>query len=263
MDKSIFELKNDEKPLENIDRTCGFASILKEVGVIGDSLASGEFEATDESNNITYHDMYEYSWPSVLERITGTKYYNYSRGGMTFKEFYETWADKNNFWEKRQSYIVALGNNDLFVFNHNVGSHLDIDVLHPENNKDTFFGYMGKVLSKLKSLEKDARIFLVSMLLDNELKEKDELTLYVLNEMKEVIKLYSFTYLIDLTTYGVIYNKEVRSKYALGYHPNAMGYYIYALMIGNYIDYIIKANYKDFFELPFIGKNLHNSYLDK
>ena len=258
MDISFFETKNNEKPLENIKENCGFAGIFKEIGVVGDSLSSGEFESTDENGNISYHDFYEYSWPAILEKITGSKYSNYSRGGMSFKEFYESRADKNNFWQKKQAYIVNLGNNDLFVFNQRVGSAEDINVEDPLKNKDTYFGYMGKVLSKLKSLEKDARIFLVSLQIDHTSKEKDDLAYYVCEEMKKVVKLFSFTYLIDMTHYGPIYDEKARQKYAMGFHPNAMGYYIYALAIGNYIDYIIRTNIRDFFEVPFIGKNLKN-----
>ncbi len=258
MNIKMFEIQKGEMPLENIKETCGFAGIFKEIGVIGDSLSSGEFESTDENGKVCYHDMYNYSWPAILERITGTKYYNYSRGGMSFKEFYESWAKQNNFWEKRQAYIVDLGNNDLFVFRQNVGSAKDINLEDPSKNKDTYFGYMGKVLSKLKSLEKDARIFLVSLQIDHTFKEKDEMAYYVLEEMKKVVKMYSFTYLIDMTTYGPVYDEKAREKFAMGFHPNAMGYYVYALAIGNYIDYIIRQNYKDFFEVPFIGTDLKN-----
>lgn len=258
MNIKMFEIQKGEMPLENIKENCGFAGIFKEIGVIGDSLSSGEFESTDENGNVYYHDMYNYSWPAILERITGTKYYNYSRGGMSFKEFYESWAKQNNFWEKRQAYIVDLGNNDLFVFRQNVGSAKDINLEDPSKNKDTYFGYMGKVLSKLKSLGKDARIFLVSLQIDHTFKEKDEMAYYVLEEMKKVVKMYSFTYLIDMTTYGPVYDEKAREKFAMGFHPNAMGYYVYALAIGNYIDYIIRQNYKDFFEVPFIGTDLKN-----
>lgn len=258
MNQKKFEIKEDKNPLDNILENCGFAGIFKEIGVIGDSLSSGEFEATDENGQTTYHDMYEYSWPAILERLTGTNYKNYSRGGMSFKEFYETWADKNNFWEKKQAYIINLGNNDLFVFNQKVGSASDINIDNPEKNPDTYFGYMGKVLSKLKTLEKDARIFLVSLQIDHTAKEKDEMAYYVCEEMKKVVKLYSYTYLIDMTNYGPVYDEKVREKFALGFHPNAMGYYVYALAIGNYIDYIIRQNYRDFFEVPFIGTGLKN-----
>lgn len=87
MDNKCFELGANEQPLDIIKETCGFAGIFKQIGVIGDSLASGEFESHDENGSIVYTDMYEYSWPAVLERITGTKYNNYSRGGMTAREY--------------------------------------------------------------------------------------------------------------------------------------------------------------------------------
>ena len=44
MNTKIFELQQGEKPLDNIKENCGFAGIFKEIGVIGDSLSSGEFE---------------------------------------------------------------------------------------------------------------------------------------------------------------------------------------------------------------------------
>ena len=59
MNQQIFNYKTDEKPLENIKENCGFAAIFKDIGVIGDSLSSGEFEATDENGQTTYHDFYE------------------------------------------------------------------------------------------------------------------------------------------------------------------------------------------------------------
>lgn len=104
MNQQMFNYKKDENPLENIKENCGFAAIFKDIGVIGDSLSSGEFEATDENGQTTYHDFYEYSWPAILQRITGTHYSNFSRGGMTLKEFYESWANKNNFGKKTRLY---------------------------------------------------------------------------------------------------------------------------------------------------------------
>ena len=258
MNQQIFNYKTDEKPLENIKENCGFAAIFKDIGVIGDSLSSGEFEATDKNGQTTYHDFYEYSWPAILQRMTGTNYSNYSRGGMTLKEFYESWADKNNFWQKKQAYIIDLGNNDIYLYKQQIGTAKDINVDKPCLNPDTYFGYLGKVITKLKSLEKDAVIFLVSMQIDHLSKEKDETSKYVAKEMEKVTKLFTNTFLIDMTTYGPAYDEETREKFAMGFHPNAMGYYIYALMIGNYIDYIIRKNHKDFFKVPFIGTGLDN-----
>ncbi len=142
MNQQIFNYKTDEKPLDNIKENCGFAAIFKDIGVIGDSLSSGEFEATDENGQTTYHDFYEYSWPAILERLTGTRYSNYSRGGMSLKEFYESWADKNNFWQKKQAYIIDLGNNDIYLYKQQIGTVKDINVDKPCLNPDTYFGYL-------------------------------------------------------------------------------------------------------------------------
>lgn len=62
MDNKWFELGANEQPLDIIKETCGFAGIFKQIGVIGDSLASGEFESHDENGSIVYTDMHEYSW---------------------------------------------------------------------------------------------------------------------------------------------------------------------------------------------------------
>ncbi len=259
MMKKIYEIEEGEKPLDNIKETCGFASILKKVGVIGDSLSSGEFESTDDKGDIIYNDMYEYSWPSILSKLTGSQYLNFSRGGMTFKEFYETRADKNNFWIKCPAYIIFLGNNDLFVYNQNVGSVSDINLLDPSKNPDTYFGYMGKVISKLKSLENDARIFLTSIQIDEMSEERTRVVKYVSEEMKKVVKLYSFTYLIDFTQYLFKYDEEARKKIAMGFHPSPLGYYSLALAFGNYIDYIIRQNPEDFRKMAFVGTDLINT----
>ena len=146
MDNKCFELGANEQPLDIIKETCGFAGVFKQIGVIGDSLASGEFESHDENGSIVYTDMYEYSWPAVLERITGTKYNNYSRGGMTAREYMQSWADAKGFWQWNQAYIIALGNNDSFVFGHPLGSVKDVNAECPQDNADTFFGNMGKIV---------------------------------------------------------------------------------------------------------------------
>lgn len=258
MMKKIYEIDSKEKPLDNIKDTCGFAGIFKKIGVIGDSLSSGEFESTNDKGEIVYNDMYEYSRPAILERITGTKYDNFSRGGMTFKEFYESWADKNDFRKKEQAYIIFLGNNDLFVYNQKIGSCEDINLNNPSENPDTYFGYLGKVISKLKNIEPDSRIFLTSIQIDNMSQERTITVKKVRDEMKKVVKLFTYTYLIDFTEYLFLYDEEARNKIAMGFHPNPLGYYSLALAFGNYIDYIIRQNPDDFRKIPFIGTTLVN-----
>ncbi len=47
--------------------------------------------------------------------------------------------------------------------------------------------------------------------------------------------------------------QEYWEHFALGFHPNPMGYYVYAKMVGSYIDYIIRHHMKDFAKVGFIG----------
>ena len=200
MNNKRFEIGASEQPLDIIKETCGFAGVFKQIGVIGDSLASGEFESHDENGNIVYTDMYEYSWPAVLERITGTKYNNYSRGGMTAREYVQSWADENGFWQWNQAYIIALGNNDSFVFGHPLGSVKDVNADCPQDNGDTFFGNMGKIVSKLKTIEPNARIFVVTPQLRGEACDND--IRYIASELAKFCDMFEFTYLLDMTAHG-------------------------------------------------------------
>jgi len=256
MNNKRFEIGASEQPLDIIKETCGFAGIFKQIGVIGDSLASGEFESHDENGNIVYTDMYEYSWPAVLERITGTKYNNYSRGGMTAREYVQSWADANGFWQWNQAYIIALGNNDSFVFGHPLGSVKDVNADCPQDNADTFFGNMGKIVCKLKTIEPNARIFVVTPQLRGEACDND--IRYIASELAKLCDMFEFTYLLDMTAHAPVYDAEMRKSFGLGFHPNPMGYYVYALTVGNYIDYIIRSNPQEFATIPFVGTLLKN-----
>lgn len=57
----ILSVKNGEKPLDNLVKDGGFASIFRTIAVVGDSLSSGEFESQKDGVK-GYHDYFEYSW---------------------------------------------------------------------------------------------------------------------------------------------------------------------------------------------------------
>ncbi len=48
--------------------------------------------------------------------------------------------------------------------------------------------------------------------------------------------------------------------YRMGGHMNAMGYKLMSEYVMSYMDYIIRENYEDFKQIPFVGKenDLHN-----
>lgn len=59
-----------------------------------------------------------------------------------------------------------------------------------------------------------------------------------------------------MTAHAPVYDAEMRKSFGLGFHPNPMGYYAYALMVANYIDYVIRSNPREFATIPFVGTSL-------
>jgi len=156
----------DEKPLDRIVTDGGFCSIFRRIACIGDSLSSGEFESLDQNGIKRYHDMYEYSWGQYIARSAGSYVYNFSRGGMTAKEYIESFAEQNAFWgtdKLCQAYIIALGVNDIFNQNVELGTLTDIDIDDYRNNEKNFMGYYAAIIQKIKKIQPRAKIFLVTM----------------------------------------------------------------------------------------------------
>ena len=131
----------DEKPLDRLVDSYSNTSVFRKIAFVGDSLSSGEFETRDENGKAGYHDLYEYSWGQYIARKNGLLAYNFSRGGMTAKEYIETFAEQKGFWDKDkacQAYVIALGVNDLYGKNMELGSIDDIDPDDYTKNKPRF-----------------------------------------------------------------------------------------------------------------------------
>ena len=54
--KELLIPNGEEKPLDTLCTDGGMSSIFRTVGCVGDSLSSGEFEATNEAGEKTYHE---------------------------------------------------------------------------------------------------------------------------------------------------------------------------------------------------------------
>ena len=133
----------NEKPLDRLVADGGFVGIFRTICCIGDSLSSGEFEIIDKSGAKRYLDFYDYSWGQYIGRMAGSKVYNFSRGGMTAREYCENFANANNFWSSDKAanaYIIALGCNDILNRGEPIGEISDIKDDWRENAK-TFIGY--------------------------------------------------------------------------------------------------------------------------
>lgn len=254
---SMLGAKN-EKPLENLAVNGGYTSIFRRIGVVGDSLSSGEFESLDENGNKAYHDYFEYSWGQYLARLCGSTCFNFSRGGMTAKEYCESFADYMRFWDPQyacQCYIIALGVNDIHNGGQEIGTLDDINKEDYTLNGKTFIGYYAQIIQRLKIIQPRAKFFLMTMPCGEE-RRQDEKTLAHREAIYAMADFFDNTYVIDLYEYAPTYDEDFRRKFFMGGHMNAMGYVFTAHMVASYIDWIIRNNFEDFKEVPFIGTEL-------
>lgn len=259
MDIKRFYADPDEQPLDHMVADGGFCGIFRTIGCIGDSLASGEFESMDESGKYGFHDLYDYSWGQYLARMSGSRAINFSCGGMTAKVFWDEFGEKCGCWKeenKCQAYIIALGVNDQKRIE--TGTVDDIDIEHPENCKQTFAGYLGRIILRLKSIQPKARFFLVTRPNEQTDAERAAHIVRHVELMHALAELFEYTYVIDLYNYGPRYDAEFKKAFFLGGHMNATGYLLTARMFASYIDYIIRHNPEDFTQIGFVGTDYHN-----
>ena len=249
----------NEKPLDNIPMDGGLCGIFRTVGCIGDSLSSGEFESLSAEGKKGYHDYFEYSWGQYIARHAGLTAYNFSKGGMTAKQYWNSFAEEKGYWSPDllcQAYIIALGVNDILNQKQELGKISDICLEDYNKNADNFAGYYGRIIQRIKSMQPHARFFLVTMPRDGSPRdERKPAHAALLHEMAE---LFDYTYVIDLHRYAPVYDAEFKRRYYLGGHMSPAGYLLTARMMESYIDYIIRHNPEDFLQIPFIGKGYHN-----
>ncbi|MCQ2386386.1 MAG: SGNH/GDSL hydrolase family protein [Clostridia bacterium] len=267
MDISSF-FNPDEKPLDHLVSDGGFTGIFRTIGCIGDSLSSGEFQATNPKGEYTYHDMFDYSWGQYLARMAGITVKNFSRGGMTAYEYVSGFASANGFWEQGmdcQAFILALGVNDFTRILDNqmdFGEYGDINPDDPFRNKNTFVGNYARIIQLIRLKQPDVRFFLMTVPSGNEgnrkdLCEKHRDFLYYLADT------VPHTYVLDFRKYAPAYDDNFRAKFFMDSHMNPAGYLLTAKMVASYIDYIIRHNMDKFCQTGFIGLPLANVHYEK
>ncbi|MBQ7543254.1 MAG: SGNH/GDSL hydrolase family protein [Clostridia bacterium] len=247
----------NEKPLAHLVSDGGYCGILRTIGCVGDSLSSGEFESRNENGDVGYHDQFDYSWGQFLARDCGNTVYNFSRGGMTAKEYVESFAEQNGFWVDQyvcQAYILALGVNDLNA-GQPIGSTADIDLTDRTNNKPTFAGYYGAIIQRLREKQDKARFFFVTM----PKTENGSVFPAHTKLMYDMAALFPHSYVIDLDRDAPPHDAAFRDAFYMGGHMNAAGYRLTAKQIETYIDFIIRHNMDDFRQIGFVGTPYHNA----
>ena len=249
------EMEADENPIATISHDPGFLSIFHHWGFIGDSLSSGELESrsTDGKERRGWHDMYEDSWGQRICAATGTEGENYSQGGETtfgwIEHFWNNPKNGNNNIDAKahpkQAYIIALGENDENIKFPIGDTEKDINLEDYNKNDSTFTGCYAGIIQRVKSIQPDAKFFVVTMPKGNDPYNK------VIRQMPE---LFRNVYLIDLEKHGGNYwAKDFRERYFLGGHMNVAGYQWAAYMFMTYINWIIEHNWQDFVQAGFIG----------
>ncbi len=252
--QEYIHLSEQEKPLDNMVTDGGFCGIFRTIGCIGDSLSSGEFESTDANGQTGYHDCFEYSWGQYIARSAGSTVYNFSRGGMTAMEYWNSFAEENDFWNPDklcQAYIIALGVNDLWGIRQELGSVADINREDYHQNAETFAGYYARIIQRLKSMRPEARFFLMTM--PREGNADDALRAAHAQLLKEMTEFFDNTYLLDLFQYAPVYDSAFKQRYYLSGHMNPAGYLLTARMVESYIDYIVRHHAEDFAQVGLIG----------
>ena len=259
MEIKKFMKTDGEKPLDNIVSNGGFCGIFRTIACIGDSLSSGEFEGF-MNGQATFHDMYEYSWGQYIARDAGITVKNFSRGGMSAKNYCESFARDNGFWKPElaaQGYIIALGVNDISQCvrgEYEFGSIDDVDFSDWAKNKPTFAGYYAEIIARYKEIQPKAKFFLMTLPNQDVGEDRKAFTEAHYKLMYDLAEKFDNCYVLDFYIYAPSYDEFFAEKFMLFGHLNPCGYALTAKMMMSYIDYIIRHNIKDFDYVGFIGK---------
>ena len=246
----------EEHPLDRLVDGYSNISIFRKMAVIGDSLASGEFEVHHPNSSPEFFDVFDYSWGQFIARKNGIHVYNFSRGGMTAKEYITSFADKNNLWDREkacQAYIIALGVNDLYHTDIEMGSLQDIDDNDYRNNKVTYCGYYAQIISRYKEISPHAKFFLVTI--PDDIRRDYNKQQRQCGLLYDLARHFENSYVIDLYKYGPKYDEKFQHEFFLNGHLNPMGYILSARLIDSYIDYIVRHNPMDFLYTGLINFN--------
>lgn len=268
MDLTRYYASEGEKPLDRIVHDGGLCGIFRTIACIGDSLSSGELESLDNEGNKGYHDIFYYSWGQYMARTMGNTVYNFSKGGMTAKDYCENFAESMDFWnpvKAAQCYIIALGVNDVTSVigddDFELGDVSDIDLNDWHNNKPTFIGYYAQIIQRYKEIQPKGRFFLMTM--PKSIKDAGSERAKNYDKIRELLykvaELFEYTYVIDLREYSPVHDDKFVENFILGGHLNASGYLMTAHMVMSYIDYIVRNNPHDFSQVGFIGTPWHNT----
>lgn len=255
-------IDENEKPLDRLVTDGGLFGIFRTVACIGDSLASGDFEAVDRGCRY-YIDMFDYSWGQYIARTAGCTVYNFSRGGMTANEYCGGFASSMGYWNTEkaaQAYIIALGANDFFEKDQLPAGDISDVRDDYRQNKNTFVGKYAEIIQRYKEISPDAMFFLMTMPKEDTEETAERLRLHH-DLIHRLAARFSNCYVLDLYEYMPVQDADFKRKFYLEGHLNPMGYMLIARVVTSYVDYIIRRDPDSFRRAAFINTEYSDSKL--
>ena len=229
---------------------------------IGDSVTEGSF---DGHGGMV---VKRFSYPAILERISGVEIANAGIAGMTSQTWYEAAQNSETIWGKwvNQEWVwnsnPANSGNDVISSTLDFSGfdfaiiHMGINDLAPvyDNSKTidevltNFETYMNLIITSLKNANSGIKIFLATIV--PSYAPATNPTYKQLNEkIKAIAEATDNAYLMDINAYSELASKP---EYNVT-HPTALGYHKLANEIKSYVSYIISKNLDEFTEVQFIG----------
>lgn len=232
----VDNLGNKVADLENVNN---YIPMFRNIGIVGDSLSSGEIAYSDESGN-HYVDRFDSSWLSIIGRNNGVNISHYSQGGMTTKAWLEDAGNKKTSLladDSKNAYFVALGTNDI-------SESYPLGNVSDTSSTNSFVGYLKNIIDVVHTKSPNSVVFLVSTYnnTDNAIRYS--------NMISEIADLYEYCFFVDFVNHTDIYTSTGGVWSNLG-HFTSLGYVKVAKIIEKLLNKIVdeNKNYFKFFTL--------------
>nr|DAE53332.1 MAG TPA: hydrolase [Bacteriophage sp.] len=235
--QSITDLEqsiNDfEQSIQPIAKTNGFIRIFHSMGVIGDSLSSGEIvtgSGTDDDPNV-YNDRYNFSWLANIARKYGADWKCFSNGGQTAKGWLGQWlSDLTSEENKRSLYFIALGTNDKGLINK---GQLALGTKDSNSDEASFAGYYKKIIESVHAYSEHSIIMCCTTY------GKETVLSDINNLIQEISNLYDYCYFVNISQKSTF---NLGGEYTRGGHFDTFGYVKFADALEVLINDVLEEN---------------------
>lgn len=225
--------------VDDLENSINYIPMFRNIGIVGDSLSSGEIAYSDDSGN-HFIDRFDSSWLSIIGRNNGINVSHYSQGGMTAKAWSENAGDKKaNLLadESKNAYFIALGTNDI-------SESYPLGNVSDTLSTNSFVGYFKNIIDVVHTKAPNAVVFLVSTY-NNSVNG-----ISYSNMILEIANLYDYCFFVDFVNHTDIYTSTGGVWSNLG-HFTSIGYVKVAKIIEKLLNKIVdeNKNYFKFFTL--------------